>query len=760
MVSHRSICAVLVACSASQAAFAQDAQPDDVYQPQTVSETRATPATAPAGEIIVTARRRSESLQDTPVAVTAITTEQLESFGSTDITDLQGQAPNTLITTQSTGAATANISIRGIAFADVEKSFDPAVGVNVDGVYIGTSTGQLLDFFDIESIEILRGPQGTLFGRNTIAGVINVRRTKPTGEFGGKVEASMGSYGRFGLRAVLNVPLVDDVLALKLFEMHDENTGFLKDAATGKRVGGSNSENFGASLLYTPNADFEALLTVEQQDQDFDPRQGTLIRPGDVFCGAVPAGACGRNNTDDIYTVFDPGYQPFGDYRARAATLELNYDAGFTELASVTSYRESDELQRQDFGTAGNFDTLRDQEYWQFSQELRAAGDLFEGLDYVVGAYFFKSRYNLFQETGVFAPRAPGQDTTGKSESYAGFFDLNLEVTPTIRISGGGRLTHDKKSLANALIADPNGNFGISAEDDWTQFTPKLGVDWRPTDSLMLYESWSRGYRSGGFSGRAVQFTAATTPYDPEKVDAYEIGLKSDFFDRMVTFNLAAFYTDYKDIQQSTTVLAPGTVQGQATIVRNGEGAKIKGIEADLTVRPLTGLTLRGALGYTDAEFKNFVIGTPVGATVRQFDLSDVNLIYAPEYTISVSGDYTAPIGAGDLTLSSSFRYLAPYDQQIVADPATPIPATGIIDVDRNDPRVRSDKQYLVDASISYAWDIGPDGERVKVTAFGRNLLDDRGTATAFTAGAFPTLFGFTAAREPRVFGGRIGFEF
>ena len=220
-------------------------------------------------EIIVSARRRNETVQTTPLAVTAIAPSQLEAMASVKISDLQGQAPNVLITTQSTGAATANISIRGIAFADVDKSFDPAVGVNVDGVYIGTSTGQLLDFFDISSIEILRGPQGTLFGRNTIGGVINIRRTRPTGEFGGKFEAAYGSFNALGLRGVLNLPVARDLLAVKLFEFHQEDDGFYRQATTRKRLGRSNSENFGASVLLTPSPAFDALLTLEQQNQKF-----------------------------------------------------------------------------------------------------------------------------------------------------------------------------------------------------------------------------------------------------------------------------------------------------------------------------------------------------------------------------------------------------------------------------------------------------------------------------------------------------------
>ena len=739
--------------------FAQVATPpptDAAGAPQPSTEATPPPGadTGQIQEIIVSARRRSESLQSTPVAITAIQPSQLEAKATMNITELQGAAPSVLITTQSTGAATANISIRGIAFADVEKSFDPAVGVVVDGVYIGTSTGQLLDFFDIASIEILRGPQGTLFGRNTIAGVINIRRTRPTGEWGGKFEASWGSYNEIGLRGVLNVPVVKDVLAAKLFEFHQQSDGYYKDAFSDQHLGRSNQENFGASFLLTPTSNFDALLTLEEQQQTFQPFNGSLLRPTDAFCGFVPPGACGGNNTTDIYTVYPGGTPHFGRYRDRAATLEANLTAGPVKLTSISSYRASKEAQEQDFGTVGIYDANRQQKYHQFSQELRAAGKIFSNLDYVIGGYYFDSKYRLVQNTRVFGAFAGLQDTTGKSRSEAIFADFDWEFLPHLRLSGGGRYTHDTKQNINPLL------YSGAAKKSWSKFTPKVTLDWRPTDQLMLYATWSRGYRSGGFNGRGQTVFSATTPYDPETVSSYEIGTKTEWFDRKLVINLAAYYTDYKKIQQSSTITLAGGV-GNETIVANAAGAHIKGVEADLTARPLTNLTLRASAGYTDSNFHGFIVDQPVGATVRTFDFSKVDLIYAPKLTASFNAEYKVPLpGDSDLTFTAGYRYITRYDQQIAADPLTPIPATGTVIVLRNDPRLRSDRQNLVDASVSIQWPMNSRGAKARVTVFGRNLLDDRGTATAFDVASFPTLWAFTAAREPRIIGGQFGFQF
>jgi iron complex outermembrane receptor protein len=230
------------------------------YWPITVAAQQAPSPAAPAAQpddgnppIIVTARQRSESLQQTPVSVTAISPARLESANADTISDISGEVPNLLIQRQPSGPSAAAISIRGIAFADIEKSFDPAVGVTVDGVYIGTNTGQLLDSFDIASLEVLRGPQGELFGRNTTGGVINVRRTAPTGEVGGKFQVSFGDYGTRRFQGVLNTPIIKDVLSLKLFEDHGHTDGYLYNATLGSHGPASTTDNFGAALLFKPS---------------------------------------------------------------------------------------------------------------------------------------------------------------------------------------------------------------------------------------------------------------------------------------------------------------------------------------------------------------------------------------------------------------------------------------------------------------------------------------------------------------------------
>ncbi len=270
----------------------------------------------------------------------------------------------------------------------------------------------------------------------------------------------------------------------------------------------------------------------------------------------------------------------------------------------------------------------------------------------------------------------------------------------------------------------------------------------------MIYASMSKGFRSGGYNGRAATPFSATLAFKPEDVTAYELGFKSELLDNRVTFNVAAFYTDYKDMQQSTTIPVPNPPFNE-TIVGNAAGAKIKGVEADLTAKPAEGLILRGSLGYTDSKFSDFLTSQLVNGELRVVDASDVNLLYAPKLTLGASGEYNTPVGPGELRFNGSYRHLSPYDQSIVPLLPSPIPATGPLVSPGSDPRVRSDAQDIVDLSLSYLLPAGP-GE-ARITGFVRNLLDDRGTANSFPVAG---LWTFVAAREPRVFGVQLGYEF
>ncbi|WP_295637233.1 TonB-dependent receptor [Novosphingobium sp.] len=724
-----------------------------------------------ANTIIVSARRRDETLQTTPIAITAINAAMLENKASVNIGDLQGAAPNLLITQQNSGAAAANLSIRGLTYADIEKSQTPTVGVVIDGVIIGTNTGQLADFFDIDQIEVLRGPQGTLFGANTIGGVINIRRSKPTMKTGIKAEASYGKFNTWSTRVVANVGN-GDTLGLKAWFFHNETDGFLYNAIQKKPGGGSTDSNFGASLLWKPTGSgFEAQATIEKLHQTFDPTVSNLANSTEVFCAFEPANECNRNTRGDLYTVFTAPATSV--YNAPSYTLEMNYNAGDVKLTSITGYKNSNEFQTQDFdaSSADLYYVLRRQNYHQFTQELRAAGKISRTFDYVVGGFYFNSSYNLTQFSRVFgfAPTISpdvfdknAQIVHGHTESYAAFADFNWAFADKFRLSFGGRITHDKKELTNSFATTGlvgSGNRGFS------KFTPKIGIDYRPNNETMLYASFTRGYRSGGFSPRAATAATASTPFQPETVDSFEVGTKLDLLDRKLQLNFAGFYSKYKNLQQNTTI--PGGPTGNQTITSNVGSADIKGVEFDGSLRVADGFKISATAAYLDSHFNNFIVGnvytSPNGTPVANgglipFDYSANRLIYAPKFSGSINADYTLPTSFGSLVAATGVRHISTYDEQISLGTLTPVITAGKVTsivVGGNDPRVRTATQNLWDASLTAK--LKMNGGDAYITGFIRNILDNRTTSAAFTVAG---LWSFGSAIQPRTYGVTVGVKF
>lgn len=734
------------------------------FNPVAAQETGAEAADTNDNVIIVSARRRDEELQETPVAVTAINAAMIENKAAVNIGDLTGSAPNILITNQNSGAAAANLSIRGLTYADIEKSQEPTVGVVVDGVFIGTSTGQYFDFFDIEQLEVLRGPQGTLFGRNTIGGVINIRRTRPKDEVGIKAEVSYGRFDTLATRAVVNVPLDEELgFAIKAFYFHNESDGWYTQAQTGDARGFSNNENFGAAVKFEPaGSPLDLVVTVEKQIQRMDPVVANLTNSTELFAGFIPPVEVNRNTQSDLYTVFT--LPNVSNYSAPAVTAEANLDLGGVVLTSITGFRKMDENQTQDFdgSSVDLYYTRRQQNYKQFSQELRAAGDFGDAFDYVAGVYYFESDYDLLQHTRLFAFN-PAVDPTvfdtnpqfvqGATESVAVFGDFNWAFAEGWRLSFGGRYTSDKKSLVNAFGGVEIGR----GEDTFKKFTPKVGIDYRPNSDMMVYASYSQGFRSGGFSPRAGSAASASLSYQPEVVDSFEVGGKFDLFDRVLQLNVAAFYSKYDDLQQNNTLFCGVCATQNETITSNVGSATIKGFEMDFTARPTPELTISGALGILDSNFKGFVVGgiSPVTGLVVPFDYSGNDLIYNPDVTASISADYEIPTDFGGINANVGFRYIGAYDQQISVGGLTGDLTNGPVIVTGNDPRVRTDSQTLLDASLRINFEMG--NSDAYVVFYGRNLLDDLGPTHGFTVGG---LWSFGTAREPRTYGATLGFKY
>lgn len=779
--------------SSSLAILAAVTAPAQAQDQQNMQVAQAGASSGQIETVMVTARRREENIQTTPVSVTSISGDQLESRAAISLQDVRQLAPNVVIDPVSAGPNAAAISIRGISFEDIEKSFDPAVGVLIDGIYMGTNTGQLAHAFDYESVEVLRGPQGTLFGRNTTGGVINVRRTRPTGEMGINAQVTIGDYGRRNYHAVVNLPTFGGVVATKLFYARDESDGYFYNATKKRHEPQDTYQDFGGSFLFTPSSNFDFLLTYEHiRDRGEAFESSISSTASDLICLAapigpggalvnltgIPANECNRSNGKDLYTSFSNRSNAYS-YDVNAVTGEAHWRLNGVTLTSVTGYIKSKENMNQDFDASSIdfFYTDRRQPYKQFTQELRAAGNIGDTIDYVVGGYYFHSTYSLNQITnfGPFLQAGAGlpavlQALAGQSStSYAVFGDVDWRFMPRWRLSVGGRYTWDRKSAHNLNQIPLGGGaafpiFNVpNAKDKWSAFTPKVSLDYRPTDNAMLYGSYSQGYRAGGFNGRAGDAISAATAYNPEKVKAYEVGAKTEWLNQRLQLNAAVFMTKFdnkqEEVVQSTGL--PPPANPQETIVANVASATIRGVELEILAVPTDGLTLRGQLGLLDAGYDHFYGCDPlipvcipgVAPTGNQLDLKNRTMRRAPHTTMTLGFDYAMPSQIGDWVLSASYNYVSKY--QTIVTPAV----NNIFD---NDPRGLTDDQNNVDASLTWSREAG--GGQMHVTVFGRNLLNDRGLGGALVVGTdgrgTPDLFSFAGGRAPRTFGVTLGFKY
>jgi len=723
--------------------------------------------------IVVTAQLRQESLQEVPVAVSALDSEALQQGAIDDIRDLAGRVPGLIVDQVNAGPSAAAIAIRGISFEDIEKSFDPAVGVMVDDVFIGTNTGQLLDVFDLESIEVLRGPQGTLFGRNTIGGVINVRRSRPTGELG--VRASLG-YADFNTvrgRLVVNAPMVGDFLALKGFFFYDKTDGFLRNVTLNRRQGEYEIWTAGVTALITPTDDIEAVITYEHIEEDGEVATASLSNNSDLICLQVPVPGvglvrafnipneqCNRTpfNGNQLYTVFSNIEQPVSN-KTDAISGTINIELGDFTLTSVTGWRKNNESVRQDFDSSSInfFDTLRIQRYEQFSQEVRFAGDVTEWMDIVIGAFYFNSTYRL-QQTSFLGLAGPNvrtfQLSIGDSRSYAGFADARFKLTDQLTFGVGGRYTRDEKALTTNFGLSPTGACPVgfagitlascSGSEDFGEFTFRGSLDYQFDGGQLVYASFSRGFRSGGFNGRATTPTAIG-PYQPEIVDAYEIGLKADWLDRRLRTNIAIFQTDYSDKQEElvrATLPPISAISPQETIVENAASARIRGIELEIVAVPSDSLQFNFSATYLDADYRRFFRAGR--------DVSNLDLRRAPEFAWSAGFDYTRPVGDGEFQWNTTFRFIDKFTTCIVADRA--LLAQNVV---TNDRRCTAAERELLDSTMSYTHNFG--GAEVTFSVFGRNLLDNRGISSTLPVAG---LFTFAGVRPPRQFGAEVLIDF
>ncbi len=667
---------VLLACSAAFPCFA-------TAHAQVSPQADATASTDSAiQEIIVNARFRQENLQDTPLAVSAVSAEMIENSVVTDIAGIQKFIPNIQLGRVAFAGNSLSAGIRGVSFGDLEKTFDPAVGLAIDGVFLGTSTGANVDLNDVESVEVLRGPQGTLFGRNTVGGIISFRRTKPTGELGARLHARYGSFNALDLDAVINLPKIGNAISAKISGLRRTSDSFTRNRSTGKREAGRDYYTLGLAVLAEVSPDTSILASVDyQKDRSSYPSNVNLTKAtglpfgfGGTICDLTLSFGLGDLGCDTQGYLLQraEGFKfanttiPFQSFiDGWSASLEIKSKLGEFNLTAVTGYRNtSDSLLEEGTGTpliplapgfaVPLFVSARDQDYKQFSQEIRIQGDVTDRVDIVAGVYYLHTDYairplayngNAIATTYFFNGPAQRIDSTQKLNSFAIFAESIIKLGSDVRLTLGGRYTIETKTFSTTLILPPPDAFTANRKATFKDPSGRVILDWKPNDDTMVYASWSRGVRSGGFNGRGASVTSIG-PYQPERVDSFELGLKADFANGMFRFNPTIFQANYGNKQEDILRAAGGLTE---TVVENAASARIRGVEIELQARPTPELTLRASGSHLDAEYRSFLIPNLALPGNPLVDVSGSrNFRAAPKYSFNAGLDYLREIGGGN----------------------------------------------------------------------------------------------------------------
>lgn len=689
-------------------------------------------------DIVVTARKREERLQSVPISIAAFSGEALERRNIQAITDVSKFVPNLTLDTGARsggGSFGSQIFIRGIGQLDYSVYADPGVGLYVDGVYVGRTQGSVLDVLDVERIEVLRGPQGTLFGRNTIGGAISVVSAKPTSEFGGYIQGSVGRFDQKDLRASLNVPLTDR-LAVKFSFATKNRDGYAHSLITNDEFGDQHSVAGRVVARWTPSDSIESttIFDITHQRQGGQFQRVVSVVP----TASLPAGTRLFNSlvaSRTPYAAFDSRWLPTSTYTNFASGPNINnLDSwGLSEdlefklsddvtLSSITSYRDLRFHVAVDIdGSPLNLASLNDvARQHQFSQELRLGGTAIgDRLKWLVGGYYFREKIDYHNTAilfgglysalealpgPIFPPSVPfggrsnpanvsldlalGQVNQPINTTYAAFTQATFKLADRLSITGGLRYNDDQKDITvvNTRAVSRVVSFPLTTRSaKFKSWTPKASIEFQATPDLLFYASYAKGFKVGGFNARASDPFEFNT-YNPEQVSTYEAGFKSEWFDHRLRVNAAAFHSDYTDLQFVTQVpigtpLPPGSVPANCpkspfcTIAGNAAQARIQGFEAEATARLFPNFDLSASVGYNHNKY------TKLDPTLPQQGILITNkLPKTPEWTINLGAQHVLPISNfANLTTRVDYSYRSTTYNDFENTPVLTQPGYGLL---------------------------------------------------------------------------------
>ncbi len=665
-----------------------------------------------SGEIVVTARRREESLLEVPISVSAISGETLAAQGAVDITALQDKTPNMTLQIARGSNSTLIGFIRGVGQQDPLWGFEPGVGLYVDDVYVARPQGAVLDIFDVSRVEVLRGPQGTLYGRNTVGGAIKYVTNKLGSDFGGKVRAAYGAFNQIDLIGQVTVP-VGDSLSIGGAVAWYQRDGFGTNLTTGAEHYNKDVLAGRISAEFAPSDDIFIRIAADKTIDKSNPRHGTRL-----------VGNGGAAAFQPTASVYDTRAGIGDDNKVTTQGVSLTGEFGLSDsltFKTISAYRDGRTDTLIDFdNTAGPvLDIPAFYDDRQFTQELQL---LFEGdrIQGVAGLYYLDARASgAFDTVLGLANLTILTSGTVKTKSYAAFADFSFDLTDQFKISGGLRYTHDDKTgtvfrrnytgirspaFGNAAAIPGLIRTNYTNDRSFKKLTPRVSVSYQPTDDLNFYASYGQGFKSGGFDMRGdAVFTPTTVDgYNSETIDSFELGLKSALLDRKLFANFAVYKSTYKD--QQVTIQAPSVAGGVVSFVDNAGRGEIWGAELELRAVPSSYFSINAAFGYTNADYKEFL--TFIGGGTTPVDVADQRAFQnTPKFTASASATMSSDFLGGLLSFTPAVSLRS--DVQLF-EFAVPL--------------LDPDGYFLVDASANW---LSPD-EKIKFSVNLRNLTDEK----------------------------------
>ena len=694
------------------------------------SEPEAAPSTLE--EIVVTARKREESLQDTPISITAFSASMLEEANMVDLRDIGKYTPGMSFTSYGMGSNEAGaIFLRGIGQSDHMVTTDPGVGLYIDGVYVGRNQGAAIDLLDLERVEVLRGPQGTLFGKNTIGGAVNVISRKPTGTAGGHVSVTAGEDGRLNGSVSAEMPLGEQA-AMSISLLSKQRDGVGEQIFTGSETGDEDSLS-GRAQFYWHGQSAELSVVVDATRA----RQAAMPHSFYEQAGWLGVASC-YQHAGDGYAPCAPGMQgdPFDSYSlddldtaqdlfGASATLEWDLAEGVI-LKSITAYRKMDYLGSLEFdGAPQRIVYYRETGASdQFSQELLLSGPQAGRIEWIAGLYYFTEDGDNDQHNDQFGA-LDNRVTQVETESYAVYGQATMDLTDRLSLTGGLRYTEESKDYD--LVFPALDATGAQAYDDtgqaryvvpptaldntWDAVSGTVNLNFTVTDGVMVYGTYSRGFRSGGYAARPSMISSVGS-YDPEYVNMYEVGLKALTLDDRLRVNAAVYRNDYTDYQAQVNRVG----NSFDTRVLNAAEAEINGVELEMTAMLSPIFRVDATFAYTDAEITKVDLDPSLEANFS----AGHRLPYVSKYTFSISPQIDVNLASGAAVLARlDYSYRGDFFGQIA-----------------NSPFEREKGYGLVNARIEYK----SVGRTWSVALYGINLADEKYTRVR---NYFPGFLGF-----------------